>query len=122
MSEPQQKYLTFLDSFSKSGGVLLVITYLAGFLIVSLHLSQYGVSTFSVLHLKYLVAGAWAMAPALLSVTLNKAALLFSQKANSFWHTFKIRHAIITNIIGTVPLGITVTIIAVYFGQTPNLK
>jgi hypothetical protein len=38
-------------------------TYLIGFLVVAWHLSRYGVSSLSLLHLQYLVAGLWVALP-----------------------------------------------------------
>lgn len=41
----------------------IALTYLIGFLVVAWHLSKYGVSSLSLLHLQYLVAGLWVVLP-----------------------------------------------------------
>jgi hypothetical protein len=62
MSDPQlASDLSLMESLSKFFAVLLGILYLLGFLIVAIHLSKYGVSSFSVLQLQYLIAGLWLL-------------------------------------------------------------
>lgn len=73
MDDPdkQKSDLTTLDSLSKCVAAAVGVLYLLGFLVVSAHLSRYGVSSFSVLQLQYLIAGGWVLAPpvALFSIT-----------------------------------------------------
>jgi hypothetical protein len=51
--------LNLIDSWSKRIAVAVGLLYLIGFVVVTGHLSRYGVSGFSVLQLQYLVAGIW---------------------------------------------------------------
>jgi hypothetical protein len=41
----------------------IALTYLIGFLVVAWHLSKYGISSLSLVHLQYLVAGLWVVLP-----------------------------------------------------------
>ncbi|HLV96123.1 MAG TPA: hypothetical protein VKS44_13100 [Candidatus Acidoferrales bacterium] len=72
----QRSELGFVDSFSKLVAVSIGLLYFVGFLVVAGHLSQYGVSGFSVLQLQYLVAGFWSIGPpvglALVLITARK--------------------------------------------------
>lgn len=68
---------------SRMFGVSLGFIYLVGFLVVMRHLSRYGVSTFSVFQLQYLVAGGWVIAPVVLMVFMQKASQRFASHALS---------------------------------------
>jgi len=58
--------LRLFESLSKVFAAALGIVYLVGFLVVASYLSRYGVSSFAVLHLQYLIAGTWAIGPPVL--------------------------------------------------------
>jgi uncharacterized membrane protein YecN with MAPEG domain len=51
------------DLGTKVISLSIALTYLVGFLVVAWHLSKYGVSSLSLLHLQYLVAGLWVVLP-----------------------------------------------------------
>jgi len=51
------------DSLFKIGAIITAITYALGYLIVTLHLSKYGVTTFEILRLQYIMAGFWFISP-----------------------------------------------------------
>lgn len=63
---------SLIDSASKLLAAVAGLLYVTGFAVVAGHLSRYGVSSFSVLQLQYLIAGVWACGPpvALASVVL----------------------------------------------------
>jgi hypothetical protein len=58
--------LEFIESLSKAFAVGLGLLYLLGFLVVASYLSRYGVASFDVLQLQYLIAGIWAIGPPVL--------------------------------------------------------
>lgn len=62
-----------IDVGAKVISLSIALTYLIGFLVVAWHLSKYGVSSLSLVHLQYLVAGLWVVLPpgfvALLTLT-----------------------------------------------------
>lgn len=51
------------DLGAKAISFSIALTYLIGFFVVAWHLSKYGVSSLSLLHLQYLVAGLWVVLP-----------------------------------------------------------
>ena len=51
------------DVGAKGISFSIAATYLIGFFVVAWHLSKYGVSSLSLLHLQYLVAGLWVVLP-----------------------------------------------------------
>jgi hypothetical protein len=82
MSNPQlASDLGLIESLSKFFAVLLGILYLLGFLVVAIHLSRYGVSSFSVLQLQYLVAGIWLIGPPLIYLSLTFTGRRFEKRA-----------------------------------------
>ena len=52
-----------LEEISKSFAAVLAVFYFVGFLVVTCHLSRYGVSPISWFKLQYLVAGVWLFVP-----------------------------------------------------------
>ncbi len=88
-----------------SPGILATL-YVLGFLVVVRYLSQYGVASFSVLSLQYLVAGIWALAPVALLVLFMAASIAFQvyvnqHVTNAFW-----RIAIGGLLDGVLPIAI----------------
>lgn len=63
MDEREIPEIALIESFSKVVAITVGLLYIAGYLTVTLHFSRYGVSGFSLLHLQYLVAGAWVLVP-----------------------------------------------------------
>ena len=62
-----KKYLK-LENVLRIGTVLLAVNYLMGYLVVTIYLSRFGVSTFEVLKLQYLTAGFWLLLPYLVGM------------------------------------------------------
>jgi len=58
------------DVIFKIGAFLTVITYIFGCLIVTLHLSKYGITSFEILRLQYLMTGFWFFIPLVFAVIL----------------------------------------------------
>jgi hypothetical protein len=72
--------LSLIESLSKLFALLLGSLYLLGFLVVASHLSRYGVSSFSVLHLQYLIAGAWVLVPLMVLAVVNLLPRRFDER------------------------------------------
>src|SRR5260370_7207799 len=70
--------LSVIESLSKSFAVALGLLYLLGFLVVASYLSRYGVSSFSVLHLQYLIAGIWVLGQPVVHASLVYTSLGFN--------------------------------------------
>jgi hypothetical protein len=83
MTDPDtnNSHLTILDSLSKYVAAAVGVLYLLGFLVVSAHLSRYGISSFSVLQLQYLIAGVWVLGPPVALVSIVHSALKFEERA-----------------------------------------
>jgi hypothetical protein len=79
--DEQETGRLFFDWVSRLFGISLGLAYLVGFLVVTHHLSRYGVSSFSIFHLQYLVAGFWVIAPIVLLASMKKAADQFIRHA-----------------------------------------
>jgi len=60
---PLAKEIGLIESLSKLLAATLAILYILGFLVVATFLSKFGVSSFSVLQLQYLLAGIWVLGP-----------------------------------------------------------
>ncbi len=73
--------LSFIESLSKLFAIALGLLYLTGFLVVASSLSRYGVSSFAVLQLQYLIAGIWAVGPPVLLASLVYAQRRFGERA-----------------------------------------
>src|SRR5712691_3871277 len=104
--EMQKIDLSVLDSFSKCVAVAVGVIYLIDFLVVSTHLSRYGVSSFSVLQLQYLIAGGWVLAPPIVFISFyggesfkERAAPIHSDKTD--WPRF-----VFVSLVGIIPFSI----------------
>lgn len=73
--------ISLIESLSKLFAVGLGVLYLFGFLVVASYLSRYGVSSFSVIHLQYLIAGIWVLGPPAVHACLVKASRRFEERA-----------------------------------------
>jgi hypothetical protein len=73
--------LSAIESLSKVFASVLGALYLLGFLVVAINLSRYGVSSFSVLHLQYLVAGIWLLGPPVVYAYLTLTSRRFEENA-----------------------------------------
>jgi hypothetical protein len=65
-----------IELFMKVVGFAIGFTYLCGFLVVTIHLSEYGVSSISLLRTQYLAAGVLSLGP--LCLTYVVAAMFYS--------------------------------------------
>jgi hypothetical protein len=80
-NSPLADELSLVESLSKLFAASLGSLYLIGFLVVASHLSQYGVSSFTVLQLQYLIAGIWALGPIILHASIGEVERRFSERA-----------------------------------------
>jgi hypothetical protein len=104
MTDPQvTKDLTQIESFSKIFAAALVVLYLLGFIVVARYLSRYGVSSFSVLQLQYLVAGVWVVGPPVVLSLLLQVSQRFDQRAAPLIPGIGWRRVVITSILTSVP-------------------
>jgi hypothetical protein len=110
--------LSLIESLSKLFAVSLTFLYLLGFLVVASHLSRYGVSSFSVLQLQYLVAGIWVLGPPAVQAALTLTSRRFDERvapevAGKFnWRRFA---------ISTLVTGVPSLLFAVLLGCIPNV-
>ncbi|SRR6266571_5803255 len=77
---PLTSEISLIESLSKVFAIALGILYLLGFLVVAAYLSQFGVSSFSVLQLQYLLAGIWLLGPPVLHTTILHAQRRFDER------------------------------------------
>jgi hypothetical protein len=80
-STPLADELSLVESLSKLFAASLGSLYLIGFLVVACHLSRYGVSSFAVLQLQYLIAGIWTLGPIVLHASIGEVEHRFSERA-----------------------------------------
>lgn len=66
--------------FTKVVAVGAALLYLCGFLVVSMHLSRYGIHSVSLLRPQYLTAGFWSLCPLFLSCTVAGVVYAFLDK------------------------------------------
>jgi hypothetical protein len=67
-------YGASLAVFPKLFAAAVAVLYLIGFLVVASYLSRYGVSSFSVLQLQYLIAGVWVLGPPIAFAAVTRTA------------------------------------------------
>lgn len=80
-NRPLASDLDAVEHLSKGFALALGILYLLGFLVVALYLSRYGISTFSVLNLQYLIAGIWLLGPLVFQACLTLTGRRFDERA-----------------------------------------
>lgn len=76
--QSEQSYANWMLKFV---GLSVGFVYSLGFLVVARHLSRFGVSSFSVLQLHYLVAGVWTLSPPIAFALVQGATQRFTDKA-----------------------------------------
>jgi hypothetical protein len=110
MSDPQlANEVSLIESLSKLFAIALGFLYLLGFLVVAAYLSRYGVSSFTVLHLQYLIAGIWVIAPFVVFAFLVNASLRFGEgaslqvKGEVIW-----RRVVISSLLSPLPVALFV--------------
>jgi hypothetical protein len=109
----KQNVFTYLDPIAKAIGLIAGILYLCGFAIVAGHLSRYGVSSFSVIQLQYLIAGTLALAPPIAMMLVQEARKRFEQRAYpDVVKKFNWRRFLFSMLLGGIPFGILVTLMA----------
>jgi hypothetical protein len=82
MADPQLAHeLSLFEALSRPFAASLGLLYLLGFLVVASYLSRYGVSSFAVLQLQYLIAGIWALGPPVLYASLVHTERRFAERA-----------------------------------------
>lgn len=109
----QKDEFTLVDRISKSLAVSVGLLYLAGFLVVTSYLSRYGVSSFSVLQLQYLVVGVWVLGPPVALISLRHAEYKFEERATQYFPgIFNWRRFAITTLLTGVPFGVWFGVVA----------
>lgn len=86
-------------------GLFVGFAYSLGFLVVSSHLSRYGVSTLSVLQTQYLVAGIWTIAPPMAFALVQRTASKFSDRAWRF-PALSWRRSVLIPAVTSIPFGL----------------
>ncbi len=115
----QHGELNYLDPIAKAIGLIAGILYLCGFAIVAGHLSRYGVSSFSVIQLQYLIAGSWALVPPIAVMLVQEARRRFDQRASpEVIGKFNWRRFFISMSLSGIPFGLLVTL--VYASGVPS--
>jgi hypothetical protein len=100
----EQSYANWL---AKYVGVFVGFAYSLGFLVVSSHLSHYGVSPLSVLQSQYLVAGAWTIAPPVAFALIQRTTSRFSDRAWRF-PAVSWRRSVLIPLIAQFPIALLV--------------
>jgi hypothetical protein len=101
-----------VESLSKVFAVALGVLYLLGFLVVAAYLSRFGVSSFSVLHLQYLLAGVWLLGPSLLHTTLMHASRRFDQRVDPVGAgKFNLRRFVVSSVLTSIPTCIFIVLL-----------
>jgi hypothetical protein len=105
-SQPANDF-RIIESFSKIFAVTLAFLYLLGFLVVASYLSRFGVSSFSVLHLQYLIAGIWVLGPPVVYGYLTFASRRFDERAApEIEGKFNWRRFFISAFLSGIPSGL----------------
>lgn len=111
-----------IESLSKMFAVSLGILYLVGFLVVASHLSRYGVSSYSVLQLQYLVAGVWVLGPPVVHATLIHTSRRFDERAApEVVGRFNWRRFAVSSILTGIPSSMFLVILALIPGVTESM-
>jgi hypothetical protein len=122
MADPdtQKSDLTILDSLSKCVAVAVGVLYLLGFLVVSAHLSRYGVSSFSVLQLQYLIAGGWVLGPPIVFISFYTGAMFQERAAPIISGKFNWRRFLFACLLTAIPIAISSGLLVAIPGITEN--
>jgi hypothetical protein len=100
-----QSETSYADWTLKFGGIGLAFIYSLGFLVVARHLSRYGVSSFSVFQIQYLVAGIWTASPPILLALVQRTAERFKDNAYALTEFSWSRFFLVFAVVG-IPLGL----------------
>lgn len=119
---PLTSEISLIESLSKVFAVALGILYLLGFLVVATYLSQFGVSSFSVLQLQYLLAGIWLLGPPVLHTTIVDAQRKFDERVvPEVPGKFNWRRFIFSAAISGLPAGIFIPLLNLIPGVLQNM-
>jgi hypothetical protein len=104
--------LSLIESLSKLFAVALGLLYLLGFLVVASHLSRYGVSSFSVLQLQYLIAGIWVLGPPVVHASIVNASHKFDERATpEVKGAFNWRRFAISSLFSGIPSALFIALL-----------
>jgi hypothetical protein len=120
---PLTSEISLVESLSKVFAVALGVLYLLGFLVVAAYLSQFGVSSFSVLQLQYLLAGIWLLGPPVFHSTLLYASRRFDDRVapEVAGKIFNWRRFIFSSLISGLPAGIFIVLLNLIPGVIQNM-
>jgi len=119
---PLTNEISLIDPLSKVFAVALGILYLLGFLVVAAYLSQFGVSSFSVLQLQYLLAGIWLVGPPVLHTSIINAQRRFNDRVvPEVSGKFNLRRFIFSLLFSGLPLGIFMALLNLVPGVLQNI-
>ena len=123
MTDPQvANEFSLFESLSKVFAAALGLLYLVGFLVVASHLSRYGVSSFSVLQLQYLIAGVWVLGPPVVHAALLRTEQRFEEKAApEVVGEFNWRRFAISLTLTGIPSGLFLVLLALIPNVVENM-
>jgi hypothetical protein len=124
MTYPETKKidLRIFDSLSKCVAVSVGVLYLLGFLAVSAHLSTFGVSSFSIIQLQYLIAGGWVVGLPFAFIWIVRSARAFEVRAvPEASGKFNWRRFLFSMFLPAIPLTIFVAILVVIPGALQEM-
>jgi hypothetical protein len=111
MDTQTKNELSVLEAFSKVFAFGLALLYIVGFLVVASYLLQFGVTSFSVLQLPYLIAGIWVLGPPLLYTWVVNSARSFEMTLAPENGGFSWRRFFYAIVLTSVPNAIGVMLI-----------
>lgn len=122
IDDPNTNRVSF-ESLSKLFGISLAVAYLVGFLVVTRYLSRYGVSSFAIFQLQYLVAGIWVIAPIVVMAFMQKASQEFTNRALRTENEGKVswRRRLLVMVATNIPGVLTLSAFAVYVAGVEGL-
>jgi hypothetical protein len=123
MTDPQlSNEISLIESLSKLFAVTLGLLYLLGFLVVASNLSQYGVSSFSVLQLQYLIAGIWVLGPPVLHASIMEVKDRFEKRAvPETPGKFNWRRFAFSSLFSGIPLALFIGLLTAIPGVLVNM-
>jgi hypothetical protein len=112
----------FVASLSKFFASVLGLLYLFGFLVVASYLSRYGVSSFSVLQLQYLVAGIWLLAPPAVYLAVTVTGRRFEKRvAPEIVGGFNWRRFAVSTLLAGIPSSLFLTLLVLIPGVVEGM-
>jgi hypothetical protein len=111
MDAQTRERLDVLETFSKALAICLALLYVVGFVVVSSYLLRFGVSSFSVLQLQYLIAGVWVLGPPILYTWLVDSQQQFEVTVAPENSGLNLRRFFYAFVLTGVPTGIALLLI-----------